>query len=915
MKYDRLLQSKILIPKILRFYVNREKLYQQIQEFRNGLEKAFVLNAGAGFGKTMLLSYCAINMGEAHTAWINLDALDNDLITFVKYLICSVQRVEPDFDFEWNLGMEPSVSSVSLAYDFAVELTNISLENVFIVLDDFQEIKNEEVLSFIGALLDNTSDKIKFLFATKASFPDFLLKYLYNGSVKVLGAKEMAFSKEEISVLLERCPSVRETEQCAALLEEYTEGWPAGVMAVLLHVNQSRREINVDELNKLCKECSVNDYLMYEVFRKLPYDIQNFLSSTSVLKILRADICNDILQINNAKAMLDYLVKENLFVIKLDGGEFYRYHSLFKACLQEHLPSSQKLDMCRKAALSCLTHDMNEWAVEYAIQSEDFELVQLAMERIGKRMVVQHKRASLDQWLLYLEKHQAEWTVATTLLAGEIYMLRGDMQKTKELLCLAEEKVRIHDDKAERFQVLQEKIVFYKVQGENAEIEAIVEEMMKMSVKPYSPRWYYIWYAKMNLEVLKLRVQEAVKIAQIIQQAPVGHLSETQLKGIRHYRNQALELLEEVDAEKSEVEGLGRIKDGWREKTAEEQENLVEECFEWRRIYRLYQRGDCRQQEQQICDRVACRQWDHTYTVYMKYLLACLRLREHNYDMAATYIEQARRYCERNHLPLPEMKPEDEELIRKYDVRKSGSEGKKRLVVKCFGEFQVTIEGTDTVIQWRTKKAKELFAFLYDREGEEVRKDVITEALWPEADGSSVSALFYTTVSYVRKALANANYVDIIQQKNRMYSINMEQIVSYRKKLEDIIQKAVEQEERITDIYRGSYLESIQGDWSIGSREYYERAFIQFCRKQSEKYMAEQHYEDAVRLLVGAVTVDGYDEEISIRLIQCYGMIGDVKNAKRQFERTRKLFREELDVEAGEALVAAYRKATGKIKK
>lgn len=906
-----MLQSKILIPRISHFYVDREQLYQQMQDFKEGLEKVLVLNAGAGFGKTMLLSYYAAGMGAGHTAWYNLDELDNDLITFIKYLTCSIQKVDPDFAFEMNPVIDTYISVVSLAYDFAVELTNISLESLYIVFDDFQEIDNEAVLSFIGELLNNTSDKIKFLVAAKASFPNLLLRYLYNGNVKVLGIKELVLSHEEIKALMKRCPNVREIEQCAAVLEEYTEGWPAGVMSILLHVNQSRKEIGVSELKQSCQECSVNDYFMYEVFRKLPYDIQSFLSNTSVLTTLSPDICNDVLQISNARSTLDYLVKENLFVIKLDGGEFYRYHSLFKSYLQERLTVNQRMDISRKAALSCLGHNRNEQAVEYAMQSRDFELVQIAVERIGKKMISQGKKAILNQWLSYLEKHQTEWTVSTTLFVGEIYLMQGNMQKAKELLWLAEEKVRMHDDRAERFQVLQAKATFFKVQGDNAEIAAVIEEMLGLPIKQYSLNWHYIRNVQMKLKLLMLQIPEAEEIAQMIQCAPVAHLSESQLRAIKDYRNQALELLEETHAEKERKEKPESLEESIGAVFDEDQGNMVAECFAWRQIYQLYRRDALELPEQKICDIVMRRRWDHTYTAYLKYLLACLRLREHNYDMAAVYIEQARAYCQRNHLPLPEMKPEDEERIREYDARRAGGERKKQLVVKCFGEFQVTIEGTDTSIQWRTKKAKELFAFLYDR-GEEVRKDVITEALWPEADCDNVSALFYTTVSYVRKALANAGYVDVIQQKNRMYSINMAQIVSYRKKLEDIIQEEEEKEEKITDIYRGAYLESVPEVWAIEGREYYERVFIQFCRNQSQKHMADRNYEDAIRLLTGAVAVDGYDEELSARLIQCYGMIGDVKDAKRQYERTRKLFREDMDMEVGEELMAVYREATRK---
>ncbi|MCD8038010.1 MAG: hypothetical protein LUE96_02850 [Lachnospiraceae bacterium] len=715
MRRDRLIESKTLIPRILYSYVKREALYRKICDSSDGT-KAVVLNAGAGFGKTMLLSFYATQEQNRRCAWYSLDAMDNDLATFIGYLTCAIQRTIPEFQFdvkeEYQEGETPT--AISLSYDFAVALMNTSMDNLSIILDDFQEISNEELFAFISGLLNNTSDKIKFLIATKAAFPGFLLRYFYNGNVKVIYQDELAFSSEEIRELVEKFLNVTDIRECTEIMEAYTEGWPAGVTSILLRMKQYRNNIGGEEMKALCEECPADDYLMYEIFRKLPYDMQNFLVNTSILTVLSADICNAVLGIDKAKSTLDYLVKENVFVLKMSGrGDTYRYHSIFRSYLQKQMVLEQKVKICKKACLWCLSNEKNEQAVDYAIESCDFELVQLSLNRIGAQMVAQHKISSLNQWLKYLNWHQEEWNVSTTLLAAQIYFLRGEADKGKELIGAAEDKARL--------------------QGEKQELESV------------------------------------------------------------------------------------------------------------RAIRELY---DSREQ-------VSCRE---------------------------------------------------------SGAGKERREEERRLVVNCFGEFQVKIEGTDTLIFWRTKKAKELFAFLYDKHGEEVSKDAVEEALWPETDPNSISTLFYTTASYVRKALANVGYEDVILQKNRMYSMDMKRILTPQKKLDEITGEDL-REEPVSDIYKGAYLDSVQSDWVIGKREYYERRYMQLSCIQANTMINAERYEDAIRILSGAMAVDGYAEQLSAMLIRCYGMVGDLRNARRQFERTEKLLREELGVDVGEDMRLAYQEA------
>ena len=716
--------------------------------------------------------------------------------------------------------------------------------------------------------MDHTGDKIKFMIATKTAFPHFLMRYYYNGSVRIIGTESLSFSREEISVLLGQSPHIRERDECAAVLEEYSEGWPVGVMSVLLRANQSRNPVGSKELRQMCDECPVKDYLMYEVFRKLPFDIQRFLTDTSVLTVVSADLCNAVLGISNAKATLDYLVRENLFVIKLGGsGDIYRYHSLFKSYLAEQAAPARKIQICRKAGGWCLRRDMNEQAAEYALEGDDFELAQLALERCGAEMIFRHEESDLMRWQVYLERHRTEWNLSTVLLAAQMNLLKANLRKAEELVAQAEERLKRE--------------------------------------KPYSVFWFRMTRLKAEVCLLLLRERDAKEAADQIRKAPVHHLVGKQLREVNACREIAA-LLEESLAPSGESRTGGGHPDGARP------ENLtggfIEDWKAWQDILSLYRKGDAGLEEA-LLDYLGQKHRENTYSVYIGYLYACTQAPEDQKEPEA-FIRQAKTYCSRNHLPLPDLGKEPAQPQQIVSENQKEDPG-RRLEVHCFGEFYAKIEGSQTVIRWRTKKAKEMFAFLFDRRGREVSKDVITEALWPEMDMDSVSTLFYTTVSYVRKGLSNEGYTDVILQKNRMYSINMSRLISTREALEGMAKAGAgaQSGRLVTELYQGPYMEGIQGDWYVLEREHYERIFLQLCRIQAGVLMEAGRYKDGITVLTGAVAADEYDEQLSAMLVRCYGMAGDIKNARRQFERTQRLIEEEMGMEVGEGLRAAYQEA------
>ena len=225
-------------------------------------------------------------------------------------------------------------------------------------------------------------------------------------------------------------------------------------------------------------------------------------------------------------------------------------------------------------------------------------------------------------------------------------------------------------------------------------------------------------------------------------------------------------------------------------------------------------------------------------------------------------------------------------------------EGKKKLFVKCFGDFYVKAEKQ---LVWRTKKCVELFAYLFSRQGEGVSSVKITDILWENKTANSAKTLFYTTLSYLRKELEQAGFPDIIKKKGNLYYLEMEEITSDYEKVNQIIQKEDKttiskgEMETLVSLYTGRYMEGIDGDWLMEYREDMECRYLKKIREFSQKLLEKQQYEDAVFLLKKGVCVDNYSELTSELLIACYIRMGEEKKAAKEYERMKEL----LDTEFG----------------
>ena len=477
-KKDGFLESKIQTPTASRSFLVRERLIQRLDDAE---ERLVVVSAGMGYGKTVLLTHYAKRHPDK-CAWYHLNDTDNDIMVFARYLSKSVAKVAPEFvpDFTPYLALDQDEALVhNLALDFAALFRSLGEQELCLVLDDFQVIENDWIIQFLNIVLDHQPGGLRLFLCMKSAPPAFCARYLLEGSAMVLGADSLAFNAEEVKCLIGEYTEPENLEQVARTVQTHMEGWPAGVSFAILYFSQRQMRITEKEIEQACHQSYLQDYFMHELFRKLPFELQHFLTSTSVLDYLRPDVCNALAGIDNAAGQLSYLERENLFILRLSGsGHLYRCHGLFRNFLLNQLQPAQRKWLLEKASDFYLRTSDKAQAAEYALACGDGERLQSAVEIAGRDTLAQGRLNTLRRWLEGLSASGTPPTPEILLLRGQYCERIGEWERALELVDqLIEDSPAAAGERC----LLEAKFLRAQIVGENRSISeslAILEEIL-----------------------------------------------------------------------------------------------------------------------------------------------------------------------------------------------------------------------------------------------------------------------------------------------------------------------------------------------------------------------------------------------------------------------------------------------------
>ena len=169
-----ILETKLRRPTASLPLITRSRLLDQLTSY---LDRRFILiSAPAGYGKTTIVSQW-LESAEGAYAWVSLDEQDNDLSTFLLYIVAAIRTVDPE-----AMG---ALDQLLRAQTFPTpnQLADVLLQDMIavsdpfnLVLDDYHVIEKLEIHALIARLVAHLPQHVRLLLITQP-----IRRYLWNG--------------------------------------------------------------------------------------------------------------------------------------------------------------------------------------------------------------------------------------------------------------------------------------------------------------------------------------------------------------------------------------------------------------------------------------------------------------------------------------------------------------------------------------------------------------------------------------------------------------------------------------------------------------------------------------------------------------------------------------------------------------
>ena len=409
-----LLLTKLHRPQVTGSVVERSRLREA---FRTGVAHSLTLVAApAGYGKTTLVAGQLAALQEP-SAWLSLDAGDNDPATFARYLVAAVQAVTASVSAPTRSLVQtatPRLDSVllSLSNDLAA-----LPHDLVVVLDDYHLLTNPAIHTALAFLLDHLPSLLHLVLVTREDPPFPLARLRARRQLVEIRAADLRFTAEETASFLYDQMALPLRREDVALLGERTEGWIAGLHLAALSLRQhsvAGATAFVAAFNGSNR--FVVDYLLDEVIAHLPAHTRTFLLSTSILDRLCGPLCDAVFDLAPESApsgssagsysqdILVELERRHLFLSPLDAERrWYRYHHLFAEVLQQRLQAGasdgERTVLHARASAWFAAQGLIVEAVHHATRAGDWEQAIRLIEQHGLVLMLRGHVHTVLNWL------------------------------------------------------------------------------------------------------------------------------------------------------------------------------------------------------------------------------------------------------------------------------------------------------------------------------------------------------------------------------------------------------------------------------------------------------------------------------------------------------------------------------------
>jgi LuxR family maltose regulon positive regulatory protein len=404
-------RAKFTVPPAPRRWWPRTELMQRLAAIvdPNGNKpEVAVVSAPVGWGKTALVAATARERAPGTTAWCTLDDDDNDPREFAVSILEAVLANRDAYDRERGTNLD-AAGADPLRDAMRVIAAG---PPTMLVLDECEHIGVEHNHATIGRLIRQAPPNLSIVLVTNR---DVHLSTRGIDRVHAIRSADVAFSIDELrQIFVDEGFAI--SDQTVRTFAEWTEG---ATTAVALAVSAFRDARDRDRLEAaaLRSDVSAHVVLFGRILDRLPQDQRTVLVSSSICDVVTGDLVADITGLPDAPALLQELVRSDLFFDPIPGcPNWYRHRH----------PT-------RELLVAQLRHERHELADLYRIAAQWFSAVE-PTRALGAAI-------HASDWQLVCELVRPRWIAAALDQVdaglGMVPHVPGDVERNRETVLVA----------------------------------------------------------------------------------------------------------------------------------------------------------------------------------------------------------------------------------------------------------------------------------------------------------------------------------------------------------------------------------------------------------------------------------------------------------------------------------------------
>ena len=439
------LEDRIRLPN-LNLIHRRSRLLNLLDKFIKKGQRLITIYAPGGYGKSILLADFA-QTTDLPICWCSLEPADRDPTSFLTLLAYSItdrfHEIEPNSLLNLvNRGdTQSSIRRIA-------ELLR-SVDSHIIIIDDYHKAVSAGMTLALNRLLKQLPETSTIIVAARGDMTldtGQIIDLLISERATGLSEEELKFTGEEIQLVMRKRFGRRINAEDADEIAQATDG---NVAQVLLtgHMMHANRLIGHLKQRLGNDRQMIYDYLAQEVFGKQSAMLQKFMLYTAILPDMTPELCNDLLEIDQAQVYLEELIHKDLFISQIGVG--YKYHDLFAEFLRTKLAEDEILhrQVSMKAAQILATQGRYDEAIFLYVSVQAWDEATVLLETQGSHFYDTGRALTLNAWVSQIPSEKLDEHPRLLLLRGQILSVDlGDPDQAILLFQRAEKQFLLNND-------------------------------------------------------------------------------------------------------------------------------------------------------------------------------------------------------------------------------------------------------------------------------------------------------------------------------------------------------------------------------------------------------------------------------------------------------------------------------------